>query len=86
MLRNIGDIEILIDESSVDLLCEELEKFIKFYDLELEISSREVIYSFHNDSKSKAHIFSNNGLFCDIGVIKNDDDLITEADFELNIL
>ena len=86
LMRNHGDIEILIDESSVDLLCEELDKFMKFYDLELEISSREVIYSFHKGSKSEANIFSNNGLFCDIGFIKNDDDLIAETDFELNIL
>ena len=53
----------------------------------MEISSREVIYKFFKEYDSKTHIFSNNKLFCDIGFEVGDHEkLLTEAEFELNIL
>ena len=77
----------MVDESCLSILFEELSKFIKFYNLEMEISSREVLYKFLKKCNSTGHIFSNNKLFCDIEFKANDHEkLITEADFELNIL
>ena len=53
----------------------------------MEISSREVIYKFFKKSDPTGHIFSNNILFCDIDFKANDHEkLLTEAEFELNIL
>ena len=53
----------------------------------MEISSREVIYKFFKEHDSATHIFSKNKLFCDIGFeVGNHEKLLTEAEFELNIL
>jgi len=53
----------------------------------MEISSREVLYKFFKKCNSTGHVFSNNILFCDIELKVNDDEkLLTEAEFELNIL
>jgi len=77
----------MVDESCLSILFEELSKFIKFYNLEIEISSREVLYKFFKKSDSARHIFSNNIFFCDIEFRANDHEkLLTEEEFELNIL
>jgi folate-binding protein YgfZ len=87
LLSNENGLEILVDESCLSILFEELSKFIKFYNLEMEISSREVLYKFFKKSYYTRHIFSNNILFCDIELNANDHEkLLTEAEFELNIL
>ena len=81
------NLEILIDESSVNILFEELNKFIKFYGLEMGISSRNLSYRFFTESYDLEHIFSKSSLFCDIGFIENNHErLLTKEEFELNIL
>ena len=51
------------------------------------ISSREILYKFFKKRNSTGHIFSNNMLFCDIEFKENGHDkLLTEAEFDLNIL
>tara|TARA_B100000965_G_scaffold259256_1_gene218537 strand:- start:42 stop:473 length:432 start_codon:yes stop_codon:yes gene_type:complete len=53
----------------------------------MEISSREVLYKFFKSNDCARHIFSNNKFFCDIEFTANDHEkLLTEEDFELNIL
>ena len=86
-MSNENGLEILIDESCLCILLEELNKFIKFYNLEMEISSREVLYSFFKKSNSRDHIFSNDIFFCDIEFKANDHEkLLTKEEFALNIL
>ena len=80
-------LEILVDKSCSSILHEELSKFIKFYDLKMEINSRELIYKFFKKYDSAGYIFSKNKLFCDIGFKVSDHErLLTKAEFELNIL
>ena len=68
-------------------MLEELKKFIKFYSLEMEISSKEVFYEFFLKNNHKNHIFSNSTLVCDIGFeASNNDEFLTKEEFELNIL
>ena len=68
-------------------MLEELKKFIKFYSLEMEISSKEVFYEFFQKNNHKNHIFSNNTLMCDIGFkANNNEEFLTKEEFELNIL
>ncbi len=68
-------------------MLEELNKFIKFYSLEMKISSKEVFYEFFQKNNHKDYIFSNNTLLCDIGFKANDDEkFLTKEEFELNIL
>ena len=51
------------------------------------ISSREILYKFFKKRNSTGHIFSNNMLFCDIEFKENGHErLLTEAEFDLNIL
>ena len=53
----------------------------------MEINSTEVLYKFFKKRNSTGHIFSNNMLFCDIEFKTNDHEkLLTEAEFDLNIL
>ena len=53
----------------------------------MEINSREVLYKFFKKRNSARHIFSNNMLFCEIEFKENGHEkLLTEAEFELNIL
>ena len=53
----------------------------------MEISSREVFYKFFKKSDSADHIFSSGGLFFDItSNASNHEALLTEEEFELNIL
>ena len=68
-------------------MLEELKKFIKFYSLEMEISSKEVFYEFFQKNNHTDDIFSNNTLMCDIGFkANNNEELLTKEEFELNIL
>jgi len=51
------------------------------------ISSREILYKFFKKRNSTGHIFSNNIFFCDIELKENSHEkLLTEAEFDLNIL
>ena len=78
LLSNENGLEIFVDESSFNVLFEELNKFIKFYRLEMKISSREIFYKFFQN---------NDNLFCDIGLrASKDEKLLTEEEFKLNIL
>ena len=87
MLSNESGFEILVNESCLSILFDELNKFIKFYKLEMETSSREVFYKFFKKSKSEDHIFSSSRLFFDIAPkVSNHEALLTEEEFELNIL
>ena len=53
----------------------------------MEISSREIFYKFFKKSDSADHIFSSSGLFFDITPkASNHEALLTEEEFELNIL
>ena len=53
----------------------------------METSSREILYKFFKKSDSAKCIFSNNVFFCDIEFKAHDHEkLITEAEFELNML
>jgi len=53
----------------------------------MEINSREILYKFFKKRNSTGHIFSNNMLFCDIEFKENGHEkLLTEAEFDLNIL
>ncbi len=53
----------------------------------MEISSREVFYKFFKKSNSVDYVFSNGRLFFDItSKANNHEELLTEEDFELNIL
>ena len=53
----------------------------------MEINSREVLYKFFKKRNSAGHIFSNDMLFCDIEFKENGNErLLTEAEFDLNIL
>ena len=53
----------------------------------MEINSREVLYKFFKKRNSAGHIFSNDMLFCDIEFKENGHErLLTEAEFDLNIL
>ena len=63
MLSNENGLEVFVDESGLSILFEELDKFIKFYKLEMEISSREIFYKFFQNNDNFEYIFSNNGLF-----------------------
>ena len=68
-------------------MLEELKKFIKFYSLEMEISSKEVFYEFFLKNNHKNHIFSKKALVCDIGfTANNSEEFLTKEEFELNIL
>ena len=87
LITDNNGIEILVDASSENILSEELHKFIKFYNLEVEIKSRKVLYKFFIKSESMHYLISNNKLFCDIEFMKNDSiDLLTKEEFELNFL
>ena len=87
MVSNENGLEIFVDESSLSILLEELNKFIKFYSLEIEISSKKVFYEFFQKNDNTEHIFSNDRLVCDIGFkANNHEELITKEEFELNIL
>ena len=53
----------------------------------MEINSREVLYKFFKKRNSVGHIFSKDMLFCDIEFKENvHERLLTEAEFDLNIL
>ena len=53
----------------------------------MEIRSREVFYKFFKKSDSADHIFSSSRLFFDIATkVSNHEVLLTEEEFELNIL
>ena len=53
----------------------------------MEINSREVLYKFFKKRNSVGHIFSKDMLFCDIKFKENGHErLLTEAEFDLNIL
>jgi len=53
----------------------------------MKINSREVLYKFFKNRNSAGHIFSNNMLFCNIEFKENGHEkLLTEAEFDLNIL
>ena len=87
MISNENGFEIFIDESGLGILLEELKKFIKFYSLEMEISSKEVFYEFFQKNNHTDDIFSNNTLMCDIGFkANNNEEFLTKEEFELNIL
>ena len=87
LLSNEKGLEVFVDESGLSILFEELNKFIKFYKLEMEISSKKVFYKFSQNNDNFEYIFSNNGLFCDIDLkANNDDKFLTVEQFELNIL
>ncbi len=87
LLSNENGLEVYVDESGLSILFEELNKFIKFYKLEMEISSKEVFYKFSQNNDNFEYIFSNNGLFCDIDLkANNDEKFLTVEQFELNIL
>ena len=62
MISNENGFEIFIDESGLGILLEELKKFTKFYNLEMEISSKEIFYKFFQKNNHTDHIFSNNTL------------------------
>mgnify|MGYP001166892401 FL=1 len=77
----------MVSESCLSILSDELNKFIKFYKLEIEISSREVFYKFFKKSDSADHVFSSSRFFFDITPkVSNHEELLTEEEFELNIL
>ena len=87
LISNENGLEIFVDESSFNVLFEELNKFIKFYRLEMKISSREIFYKFFQNNDNLEYVFSNNKLFCDIGLrASKDEKLLTEEEFKLNIL
>tara|TARA_B100001027_G_scaffold204897_1_gene167364 strand:- start:497 stop:1030 length:534 start_codon:yes stop_codon:yes gene_type:complete len=87
LLSNENGLEVFVDESGLSILFEELDKFIKFYKLEMEISSREIFYKFFQNNDNFEYIFSNNGLFCDIDLKANsDENFLSVEQFELNIL
>mgnify|MGYP001163471287 FL=1 len=87
LVSNGNGLEIFVDKSGLDILLEELKKFIKFYGLEMEISSKEVFYEFFQKNNHKDHIFSNKTLLCDIGFKANShQEFLTKEEFELNIL
>ena len=87
MISNENGFEIFIDESGLGILLEELKKFTKFYNLEMEISSKEIFYKFFQKNNHTDHIFSNNTLLCDIGFKANNyEEFLTKEEFELNVL
>ena len=68
-------------------MLEELKKFTKFYNLEMEISSKEIFYKFFQKNNHTDHIFSNNTLLCDIEFKANNyEEFLTKEEFELNVL
>ena len=87
MISNENGFEIFIDESGLGILLEELKKFTKFYNLEMEISSKEIFYKFFQKNNHTDHIFSNNTLLCDIEFKANNyEEFLTKEEFELNVL
>mgnify|MGYP001161308292 FL=1 len=87
MVSGANGIEIISDESCANILIEELNKFIKFYGLEIETNTKEVTYKFFNNTAEKDYLLANGEICCDINIFKDScDSLLTIEDFELNIL
>ena len=86
LVSGTNGIEIILDESCENILIEELNKFIKFYGLEVEIDTIKINYKFFNDT-SKSYVLANGEMLCDINIFKDTSDtLLTNEEFELNIL
>jgi len=58
LVSGANGIEIISDESCANILIEELNKFIKFYGLEIETNTKEVTYKFFKNTAEKDYFIS----------------------------
>ena len=82
-----GGINLLLDESSESVLTEELNKFIRFFGLEIAIGSKNVTYKFFSRKDTSDYLQANDDMCFDITIDEvTKDNLLSARDFELNIL
>ena len=87
MVSDVNGIKIILDELSENIVIEELNKFIKFYGLEIEIDSSVIIYNFFNNSDEKDYVLARDEMRCDINIIEDTcSNFLSIDEFELNIL